>query len=672
MFIRSTCLLLSSVLLLLATANSFAQETTADASPAAKANNRTATADTNTIADKANKADEAEPSKAEPTTKTEETKPTEKKVEKKAQKKTGAKKTKKQKPKKPTKVRYAEFRLKGSLPESPGGSGPFSDLSIDLRKMIARIDRAAEDDSIGGLLLRLREADFGRGQQHELREAIKRFRATGKRAVAELEIVTGGGYLIAVACDEIVMPESGFMLLTGVRAEPLFYKGLLAKIGVKADIVHVGDAKGAAEPFTRRRWSKPVKENITSLIDDLYQQMIETIAMERPMTRAAAIEAIDRGLLTATQAKEAGLVDRIAYSQTLRKQLAQQHKVDRAVYVRNYGQKEVDTDFSGPTGFFKLLGLMAGGGKKRGPRGDKIAIVYAVGPIVTGESEVDPFGESNSIGSTTLIEALEKAASDKRTVAIVLRVNSPGGSAVASDLIWNKIEEIDIPVVASMGDVAASGGYYISMGADRVYAEPTTVTGSIGVVGGKMAIRGLLDKMGITSDLVSRGKNSGLFSPLRKFTDSEREVLLSMMEDTYDQFTAKAAAGRGLTQERIQELGGGRVYTGRQAKRLGLIDELGDLRAAIAGAKELAGLDPDDKVKIDTYPEAVDFFESLFGDTEAEKEVRSQIKAALHHNLSLGGAMPELSDALQRLAWLRKVFSHEPVAVLMPFELKVE
>lgn len=650
LFLTSAVLLLASI--------SFAQETATDASPAAKASNDTAVVDPNTTSDQAEpaKAQSAEDKAADETVAKEE------KPEKKE------KKSQKPKPKKPTKVRYAEFRLNGSLPESPGGSGPFGDLSVDLRKLIARIDRAAEDDAIEGLILRLREADFGRGQQHELRQAIKRFRATGKRAVAEVEIISGGGYLIAVACDEIVMPESGFMLLTGVRAEPLFYKGLLAKIGVKADIVHVGDAKGAGEPYTRRHWSKPVKENITSLIDDLYQQMIDTIAMDRPMTRAAAIEAIDRGLLTATQAKEAGLIDRIAYSQGLRKQLAEQHEVDQAVYIRNYGQKEVDTDFSGPAGFFKLLGLMAGGGKKRGPRGDKIAIVYAVGPIVTGESEVDPFGNSDSVGSTTIVEALEKAASDKRTVAIVLRVNSPGGSAVASDLIWNKIEEIDIPVVASMGDVAASGGYYISMGADRVYAEPTTVTGSIGVVGGKMAIRGLLDKLGITSDLISRGKNSGLFSPMKKFTDSEREVLLSMMEDTYDQFTAKAAAGRDLTQERIKELGGGRVYTGRQAKRLGLIDELGDLRAAIAGAKELAGLDPDDEVRIDAYPEAVDFFESVFGNTDAEQEVRSQIDSFL----SLGGALPELSDAIHRLAWLRKVFAHEPVAVLMPFELKVE
>ena len=586
------------------------------------------------------------------------------KAEKKVAKKTATKRVAKAAKKKEVKVRYAEFVLKGALPESPGGSGPFADISIDLRKQIARIDRAANDDTIGGMVLRLQQFGMGRGQVNELRKAIQRFRSAGKHAVAELEVATTPTYLLACACDEIVMPESGFLVLPGIRAEPLFYKGLLAKIGVKADFVHVGDAKGAAEPYTRREWSKPVKKNITSLVDDLYDQMIDTITMDRPMKRQTVIDAIDKGLLTASEAQEIGLIDRLAYSGSLRGRLEIAHKADKVAFVRNYGQKKVDTDFSGPTGFFKLLGLMAGGNDKGSKSGDRIAIVYAVGPIMTGESEVDPFGSSESIGSTTIVEALEEAASDSRTAAIVLRVDSPGGSAVASDLIWNKIQEIDLPVVASMGNVAASGGYYISMGCDKIYAEPTTVTGSIGVVGGKMAIRGMLGKIGITSDLITRGKNSGIFSPMEKFSASEREALVSMMDDTYEQFTAKAAEGRSLSQARIKELGGGRVYTGRQAKRLGLIDELGDLKAAIQEAKRLAGIDSESKVPIETYPEATDFFESLFGDTDEQREVKIR--------LDLGGAAPELEQAIERLGMLRRVFTHEPVALLMPFELEIE
>ena len=570
--------------------------------------------------------------------------------------------------KEPTKVRYAEFILSGTLPESPGGSGPFADINIDLRKQIARIDRAAEDDKIEGLVLRLRDFGIGRGGREELRHAIKRFRETGKRAVAELEVASGASYLIAAACDEIVMPESGFMIIAGVRAEPLFFKGMLAKIGVKPDFLHVGEAKGAAEPFTRRRWSEPVRENITSLIDDLYDQMVDTITADRPMTRERVVEAIDRGLLTAGEAKEFGLVDRLAYPGSLRGELAERHEADKLVYVRNYGQKEVDTDFSGPAGFFKLLGMMAGGGKPGARAGKRIAVVYAVGPIMTGKSEVDPFGETTSVGSTTVVEALDKAAKDKRTAAIVLRVTSPGGSAVASDLIWNKVCSIEKPVVVSMGDVAASGGYYISMGADRIYAEPTTVTGSIGVVSGKFALKGMFSKMGISSDLVTRGENSGLFSAMKRFTPSERDALVDLMDDCYDQFTAKAAQGRGMTQDRIKELGGGKVYTGRQAERLGLVDELGDLNAAVEGAKRLAGLDADEEVRIRTYPEAVDFFKSIFGDADAEKEVRVDLGDVL----SMGGAAPEIEEAVRAAATLRRVFAHEPVALLMPYAISIE
>ncbi|MEO0531293.1 MAG: signal peptide peptidase SppA [Planctomycetota bacterium] len=566
------------------------------------------------------------------------------------------------------KVRYAEFVLKGELPESPGGSGPFGELSLDLRKQVARIDRAAKDDKIDGLVLRVRDPSIGRGAQHELRQAIARFRETGKPAIAELEAAMAPGYLVACACDEIRMPESGFLVLPGVRAEPMFFKGLLAKVGVKADFIHVGEAKGAAEPFTRRKWSEPVKENITSMLDSLYEQMIDTIAMDRPMKRGKVVEAIDRGLLTATQAKEYGLIDELAYSGSLRDDLEERHSEEKedakVVFVRNYGKKKVDTDFSGPAGFFKLMGMMAGGSSKSRGSGDKIAIVYAVGPIMTGESETDPFGSSESVGSTTVVEALREAADDKRVKAIVLRVNSPGGSAVASDLMWNAIQQIDKPVVASMGDIAASGGYYISMGCDHIFAEPTTITGSIGVVGGKMAIGGLLDKIGVTTDLVARGENSGLFSPNAKFTESERKVMLSLMDDTYDQFTAKAAEGRGLTQDRIKQLGGGKVYTGVQAERLELIDELGDLRAAVVKAKELAGLDADEKVKIDTYPEATDFFESLFGDTDEQREVRVR--------LDLGGLLPELEDAVERVGWVRRLYAREPIGLVMPFDVRVE
>ncbi|MEM9186959.1 MAG: signal peptide peptidase SppA [Planctomycetota bacterium] len=567
-------------------------------------------------------------------------------------------------PKKPAKVRFAEFVLESALPESPGQTGPFGDLQTDLRKTVSRFKKAADDDSIQGIVLNLRNPSLGRGKIDELRQAIQQFRKSGKKVHAQLEIATTADYLLATACDEIIMPESGFLLLPGVRLEPTFYKGLMSKMGVKADFLHMGDAKGAGETYTRKKWSKPVRENLDAMAGDLFEQMIETIVRSRPVTDAQAREAVDLALLTAAQAKEAGLIDRVAYADEVRAGLAGQHGGSKLVYVQNYGRKNVDTDFSGPTGFFKLMQVLTGGGSTSGRRaGKKIAVVYAVGPIMTGESQEELFGGS-TVGSTTIVEALAEAAADDKTAAIVLRVDSPGGSAVASDLMWRKIQEIEKPVIASMGDIAASGGYYISMGCDKIIAEPGTITGSIGVVSGKFAIKGMYDKLGLTTDLITRGQNSGIFSGMRKWNASERAAMMRMMEDTYTQFTGKAAAGRGMPVEQLKALAGGKVYTGRQAKANGLVDELGTLNDAIAAAKEMAGLDAEEKVRIETFPEPTEFFETLFGGAKGEKEVRVSLDGV--------GLPAELVEAARRWQAWQRVLQREPVGLFLPFELRVE
>ncbi len=559
-------------------------------------------------------------------------------------------------------IRLAQFVLKDALPESLGQSGLFGEVQLDLRETIARIDRAANDRSIAGAVLDIRSPEIGRGKIYELRAAIQRFRAKGKKMHAQLEAAMPTDYLIACACDEIVMPECGVIMLPGVHAEATFYKNLFEKVGIRADFLHVGDFKGAAEPMTREQYSKPVRENMTALVDSLYDDMVTTVVKDRPLSVAQVKEIIDTGLLTANRAKELGLIDRIAYPDTLRKDLAESYDAAPLVYVRNYGQKKVDTDFSGPMGFIKLVQAMMGGnsGSQR-DQGKKIAVVYAVGPINTGKSKSDPFG-SEVMGSTTIVEALRKASDDKQVAAIVLRIDSPGGSALASDLIWHETQVIDKPIVASMGDVAASGGYYIAMGADKIIATPGTVTGSIGVVGGKLAIRGLYKKIGITTETIERGRNSGLFSSSGPFTDSQREVVRSMMEDVYDQFTSKAAEGRKMPVDELRKLAGGRVYTGRQALANGLVDELGTLHEAIQQAKELAGIDRGTKVRIERLPEPTNFFESLFGDLGAEEEV------------SLGRALepmaPEMIDIARKAYQFRAVF-HHPAALVMPFELDI-
>ena len=559
------------------------------------------------------------------------------------------------------KVRLALMTLKEELAESTAQASPFGETQLDLREAINRLDKASKDKSIAGLVLDIQNPAIGRGKIDELRAAIGRFRAAGKKAYAMLDTAMPADYLVACACDEIVMPETGIVLLPGIHAEATFYKGMLAKLGIEADFIHMGEYKGAAEPLMREKFSEPVRENMTSLIDSLYDDLVTTIVKDRPLSIAQTKEIIDTGLLTAKRAKELGLIDRIAYAETLRDDLAKQYDADPLVYVQNYGQKKVDTDFSGPMGFFKLLQAMMGGSSTSGDRrGKKIAVVYAIGPIMTGKSESGLFGQI--MGSTTIVEALRKANDDEQVAAIVLRIDSPGGSAIASDLIWNQTQVIKKPIVASMGDVAASGGYYIAMGTDKIIATPATITGSIGVVGGKLAIRGLYNKIGITTETIERGKNSGLFGSSGKWTDSQRAVVKAMMEDIYGQFTSKAAEGRKMPVEQLRKLAGGRIYSGRQAKENGLVDHLGTLEDAISEAKKLAGLDTDADVKIIVLPEPTNFFETLFGDLDAEKEVRL--------GQGIDAVAPELLEVARRAYRLRKLFD-QPAALVMPFELEI-
>ncbi|MEN1681118.1 MAG: signal peptide peptidase SppA [Planctomycetota bacterium] len=555
------------------------------------------------------------------------------------------------------KVRYAQIILSGGLPEGPEAKGPFGDGQAGLRKAVARFDRAAEDKSIEGVILQLEGAALGFGKASEVRNAIKRVQKAGKKVHAVIEVATTMDYLVAAACDEVVMPESGYLVAPGVRLEPVFYRGFLNMLGVKPQFLHMGDAKGAGESFTRKKWSQPVRDNLDALAGDLYQHMVETIAMDRPITETQAREAIDVGLLTATQAKELGLVDRLAYGDEVKQGLAKQHNTSRLVYVQNYGKKKVETSIG------SLMNNLFGGAKRTSGTGNKIAVVYAVGPIMTGESEQDLFGAS-SLGSTTIVEALREADDDDNVKAIVLRVDSPGGSAVASDLMWRKLRSIEKPVIASMGNVAASGGYYISMGCDKILAEPGTITGSIGVVSGKFALRGMYQKLGLSTDLVSRGKNSGIFSSTRPWNESEQAAMMRLMEDCYEQFTSKAADGRGMSVEELKALASGKVYTGRQAKANGLVDDLGTLRDAIQLAKKMAGLKEEEKVRLDIKPEAPELFNSLFGAGDGEKEVRIGIDGL--------GLPSEVTRAARQAMLWGQLLEREPVGLFLPFDLQVE
>ncbi|MEX0936614.1 MAG: signal peptide peptidase SppA [Pirellulales bacterium] len=561
-------------------------------------------------------------------------------------------------------AKLASITLEGSLAESPGQAGLFGEIEPNLREMISRLEKAADDDAIAGVVLRLREPTLGRGKLAELRAAIAGVREKGKKVYAQLDSADTASYLVACACDEIVLSPAGTLMIPGVRMETVYVKGLLDRVGLEADFLHVGAYKGAAEPLTRTEMSPEVRENLTQLVDDFYDQLLDTIAEDRDIDRDQAEKLVDQGLFTADQAKDAGLVDRVAYDDQWQAALRDQMEVDELSLDTSYGKQKVDTDFSGPTGFFKLMQMMMGDtGKSSADGKSKIALVYAVGPIMTGKSTFDLLGES-IMGSDTIVAALKKANEDKSVKAIVLRIDSPGGSALASDLIWRETVRIEKPIVASMGDVAGSGGYYIAMGADRIFAEPGTITGSIGVVGGKIALDGLLDKINIQTQVIARGKNSGIFSTTGQFTDAERDALRAMLEDVYRQFTTKAAQGREMELDKLEALAGGRVYSGVRAKELGLVDELGTLQEAVASARTLAGIEEGTETELLILPKHGSLLEQLLGLDEEE------VSLPLRLPVDLSALSGELRWAVQTADHWRRLF-RQPAATMMPFELRI-
>ena len=551
-----------------------------------------------------------------------------------------------------------QFTLHGEYPAGPSAPGMFGEMLPSLATVVERITAAADDKDVAAVVLRIEELVIGRGKINELRCAIASVRKAKKPVYAELASADTGEYLLAAACDEVIMPPSGVLILPGVRAEMTFYKGLFDKVGLQFDVLQQGKYKGAGEPFSRTNMSAPLRESITAIVDDAYDSVATTIAQDRKLPDYRIKTLMDEGLFTAPSAKNAGLVDRILYGDQLEADLRTRLKVDSVKVVTNYKKKKIDTDFSGIGGMMKLMGLMFGGGKsaETSTEAPKIAVVYAVGPITEGKSVSDMWG-SKSVGSTTLNTALRSAAEDSTVKAVVLRIDSPGGSAVASDLIWREIVRMKKPVVASMSDVAGSGGYYIAMGANKIIAEPGTITGSIGVIGGKMVLGKLMDKIGVTTEVIARGKLSGAMSALKPFSTDERAAWNKLLEDTYAQFVSKAAQGRKMPVKKLGELAQGRIYSGRMAVANGLIDELGTLADAIAAAKKLAHLKPGQKVEIEVLPAAKTFFEQVFGDSAEATDV--------------DGMVPGIGKTLAQVRLLQQLFT-EPTLMLMPCQIELK
>jgi protease-4 len=503
---------------------------------------------------------------------------------------------------------YLFVRLEGEIPEQPP-----ADLGLilekrppSLRTLLESLDRAAADPKVSAVVVRVSSLpDSGWGKVQELRDAVARFRKSGKPAYAHLEFCGNKEYYLATACSKIYALPTAILDVSGLSAEVMFFQRGLDKLGVEAQFEGVGKYKNAPNQFTESSFTEPHREQMEALVDSLFDQYLNGIAAGRGKTVDEVRVLVDQGPYDAGQALKAGLVDELLYHDELETRLKEAEKVTPARYVRS----------------------ARGFGFDGRP---KLALVYLVGDIVPGESQGGGFG--SFAGSDTVTSALRQAREDDAVRAVVFRVDSPGGFGPAADAIWREVAlaRKSKPVVVSMGDYAASGGYYVSMASDVIVAEPGTLTGSIGVFSGKFNLRGLYDKLGITKEILARGKNSAIYSEYRPWNPEERAKVRSMNVAFYQEFVKKAAEGRKSSYQEIDAVAQGRVWTGADALDHGLVDRLGGLDTAIAAAKEKAGIARDREVNLVVLPERKGLFETLM-----ERQEEDVMSSALPRDLRL-------------------------------------
>jgi protease-4 len=482
-----------------------------------------------------------------------------------------------------------ELDLTGALVEDIG-SHPVERVMnrrrLALRTLVNRLASAAEDPNVVGLLAKLGATSITLAQAQELSDAVGRFRARGKEAIAWAETFGELGrattaYVVATGFGELWLQPSGSVGLMGAAAAGTFVRGALDRAQVEPLFAQRYEYKNAADTFMRKEFTEAHREATERLAESAYEQVVSAVSVGRRLPADRVRELIDRAPIPAAEAQEAGLVDHLGYRDAVREAVDRRWpEKPTLLYVSRY-QRRWDSVR-----------------RARQARRPAVGLIEAIGQIRTGRSKPGPVGRA--AGSDTVAAAFRAAVKDERTKAIVFRVNSPGGSYVASDTIWREVcraREAAKPVVVSMGDVAGSGGYFVAMAADVIVAEPATLTGSIGVLGGKLQTKGLFERLGVNVESLGLGQHALMFSSQTGFSEDEWAKLDEWLDFVYDDFTAKVARGRAMTREAVYEVARGRVWTGADAAERGLVDELGGLRRAVEIARQRADLPPDARLR---------------------------------------------------------------------------
>ncbi len=487
-------------------------------------------------------------------------------------------------------AKIAYIDLTEPVTETPPMFVLFADRSVTVHAVLQVLRQARLDKEIRGVLLNLAMTEMNLAQAQEIRDSLVEIKRAGKKAFVFADAYDTTRYIAASGASDICLMSGGELEIPGVGLQTMFFRGLFDKIGVKPDFVQIGAFKGAEEPFTRTEPSKESRGELNKVVDALFEQIVDGIAYHRNLKRGDVQDMINGVFLSARVAKDRRFVDHLVDQDGLRDLVRKQVGRDINI-IHDYGRSEAEElDFSNPLALLKSLNSK----ETAEDASPGIALIYAEGDIVDGETE-NLFG-GGSIGSENIRKAFRVASRDQNVKAIVLRIDSPGGSAMASEVMWQSIRRAaeQKPVVISIGSMAASGGYYIASAGEYIFADPSAIVGSIGVVGGKFVLSDLFKTAGVNTEIFKRGDNAALYTMDAPFTESQRKLVTEWMRQTYEQFTARVMTTRRGKIKDIDEVAHGRIFLARQARALGMVDALGGLEKAIAHAAKQGKLSGDD------------------------------------------------------------------------------
>jgi protease-4 len=541
------------------------------------------------------------------------------------------------------------------ISEAPAGEGDtplFGGTNGTIEDALARLSAVERDENAKGLFLRVGVLSGAWGRVGDLAAGLARIRAAGKPVHCHFDFTDNlGYYLLATSCDRISMTPAGDLELVGVAAHLFYAKRLLDNIGVRADLLQVGRFKGAADPFTEEEMPESTRESMNALLDDLMATLVTGIARGRDVAPDRARAIIDEGPFDARDALAQGLVDDVAFEDEAREHIRKEAGVERVRAVTLRPQIE-------NPGLGEILAMLSGEPPEPPPDGDRLALVHVEGNIVDGEEQA-----SGAAVSGPFVAEMKRLRDDDAVKAVVVRIDSPGGSALASDRMWHALRLLAQakPVVVSVGDMAASGGFYIASAADEIVAHESSLVGSIGVVAGKVAADELARDIGLNVEIMSRGRRAAWTTPTRAFTDEERAILGRMMQRTYDRFIQRIVTGREMEQAAVEAGAEGRILSGGRALRLGLVDRIGGLEDAIERARELGGLH--EHAPIERWPAPRNPFQVL---AEQLGGARSPTRVLLDD------LARELGPLGQGAIRIPELLERERVLVALPFALVIE